>query len=322
MLDGMLMVPRRLLLVSLVLWSFVSTGWAVQRVESQKFILPLAGTVAIDTYRGAIDVVPGEGREGQISVEMLSPNDDSEEARLAIDALQMSFEQVEGNATFKARNPSETGLKFIWEDQGNLAIRIKVTVPQEGNLDLVTYDGGIKVGDLRGGMKARIETGTIFFRRIDGNVDAQAESGDVVVSRSTESGNLRTVVGNVRIGMVGRHARLETDNGNIELQTAHGVVEANATEGDIDAGFATITGQSRIVTKVGNITATMNPSESFSIEAKACWEKVRNQLAIQTNKDGSGRKHLNGDYNGGGRLIELKASGGSVSINSDPYIDG
>jgi len=186
----------------------------------------------------------------------------------------------------------------------------------------VTYDGGIKVGDLRGDMKARTETGTIFFRRIDGNVDAQAESGDVVVSRSTGSVNLRTVVGNVRIGMVGGHARLETVNGNIELQTAHGVVEANATEGDIDAGFATITGQSRIVTKVGNITATMNPSESFSIEAKARWGKVRNQLALTTNKGGSGRRHLNGDYNGGGPLIELKASGGSVSISSDPYIDG
>ncbi len=318
----MLMVPRRLLLVLLVLWSLVSTGWAVHRVESQRFILPLGGTVAVDTYRGAIEVVPGAGREVQISVDMLSSNDDSEEARLALDALQLSIQQVEGNVVFKARNPRETGVKFVWEDQSNLAIHIKVTVPQECNLDLVTHDGGIKVGNLRGDMKARTETGTIFFRRIDGNVDAQAESGDVVVSRCTGSVNLRTVIGNVRIGMVGDHARLETVNGNIELQTARGEVEAFATEGDIDAGFATITGKSKIMTKVGNITATMNPKESFSIEAKARWGKVRNQLAIQTSKGGSGRRYLQGDYNGGGPLIELKASGGSVRINSDPYIDG
>ena len=122
--------------------------------------------------------------------------------------------------------------------------------------------------------------------------------------------------------MIGGRARLETVNGNIELQTARGAVEAFATEGDIEAGFASITGESKITTMVGNITATMNPEESFSIHAQARWGKVRNQLAIQTNKGGSGRRHLEGSYNGGGPLIELKASGGSVRITADPYLDG
>jgi hypothetical protein len=161
MLWGMLMMPR-LMLALFILSSLVPTGWAAQRVESQNFVLPLDGTVVIDTYRGAIDVVPGEGREVQISVSMLSPNEDTEEARHALNALQLSFDQVEGDVIFKARNPRETGVKFIWEDQSNLAISINVTVPQEVNLDLVTRDGGITVGNLNGDMKARTEPGTIF----------------------------------------------------------------------------------------------------------------------------------------------------------------
>jgi hypothetical protein len=107
MLDGMLMVPRRLLLASLVLWSLVSTGWAAQRVESQNFVLPLDGTVVVDTYRGAIEVVPGEGRDVLVAVSLLSPSEDADEARLALDALQLSFEQVEGNVIVKARNPTD-----------------------------------------------------------------------------------------------------------------------------------------------------------------------------------------------------------------------
>lgn len=320
----MLLVPRSLWLVLLVCCVLVSTGSAVQRVDSQSFILPLGGTVAVDTYRGAVEVVPseGEGREVTVSVSMLSQNDDSEEARAALDELQLTIEQVEGNVFVKARNPDETGVVFIWEDQGNLDIRIKVTVPRECNVDLLTRDGGITVGNLRGEMKARTETGTIFFRRIEGNIDAQAESGDVVVSRCTGSVNLRTVVGNVRTGMIGGRARLETVNGNIELQTARGVVEAMTTEGDIEAGFASIAGGSKITTKVGNINATINPDEAFSIQAKTRWGKVRNQLAIQTERGGSGRRHLEGDFNGGGPLIELRSGGGSVSIKSDPYLDG
>lgn len=143
-----------------------------------------------------------------------------------------------------------------------------------------------------------------------------------MVSRCTGTVDLRTIAGNVRTGMVGGRARLETVNGNIELQTARGDVEAIATEGDIDAGFATITGESIISTKVGNITATINPEESFSIHAKSRWGKISNRLAIQTDTGGSGRRHLEGDYNGGGPLIELKASGGSVRIEVDPSLDG
>jgi len=316
------MVLHRLLLASLVLSSLVSTGWAAQRVESQNFVFPLGGKVVVGTYRGAIEVVPGEGRDVMVSVSSLSPSIDSEEALLALDSLQLILEQIDGDVFVKARNPRETGVRFIWEDQSNIAIRIKVTVPQECNLDLMTRDGGITVGNLRGEMKARTESGAIFFRRIDGNIDARAQSGDVVVSRCTGSVDLRTVSGNVRTGMIGGSARLETVNGNIELQTARGAVEAFTTEGDIDVGFATISAESKIIAMVGNITARMNPKESFSISAAARWGNVSNELAIQGSKRGSSRRHLHGDYNGGGALIELKANGGSVKIESDPYIDG
>lgn len=98
----MFLVPRRLLLASLVLCSLVSTGWAVERVESQRFVLPLGGTVVVDTYRGAVEVVPGEGRDLLVAVSMLSPSDDSDEAQRALDALQLSFEQIEGNVIVKA----------------------------------------------------------------------------------------------------------------------------------------------------------------------------------------------------------------------------
>ena len=72
----MLMILRRLLLVSFVLWSLVSIGWSAQRVESQNFILAVGGTVVVDTSRGAVEVVPGEGRDVLVAVSMLSPTDD------------------------------------------------------------------------------------------------------------------------------------------------------------------------------------------------------------------------------------------------------
>lgn len=317
----MLKVSCRLLQVLFLLGLPVSSAWSAQRVEERKLALPVGGTVVVDTYRGSINVVPGEGREVLISVKAVSGESETDEHRGMLDHLQLSMETVDGNVVIKARNPHETGIKFVWEDQSKLSLRFTLTVPRECNLDLVTNDGGITVGNLRGAMKARTEFGTIFFKSIDGSVDARAQSGDVVVSRCTGSVDLRSALGNVRIGMVGGLARLETVSGNIELQTARGPVDARASEGDIDAGFAVIDGQSKISTKMGNITAKMNPEESFSIQAKARWGKIHNRLALHTSRGGDGRRFLQGDYNGGGDLIELKAGGGSVKIDSDPYFD-
>lgn len=316
----MINIFRRPLLLAILLCALVSTGWSLEHIKGS-LPLPLGGTVIVDTYRGSINVVPGEGRDVLVSVSIFSGRDDSDDELRALEHLQLSIDRVDENVVVTARNPYETGVKFIWEDQRKLSMQITLTVPQECNLDLFTNDGGITVGSLRGKMKARTETGTIFFRNIDGSVDAWARSGDVVVSRCTGSVDLRSGLGNVRIGMVGGHARLETVSGNIELQTARGAVEALASEGDIDAGFAVISAQSKIHTKVGNINATVNPSESFSIEAKARWGKVHNALALHANRGGDGRRYLQGDYNGGGPLIELRAGGGSVNIGSDPYFE-
>lgn len=312
----------RIFCVSVLLWSVVSTGWALQRVETQNFVLPVGGKLIVDTYRGAIDIKAGEGREVAISMSMFSGKKDKSEASEALDRVKFDFTQEGSHVVLKARNPFETGVKFVWEDETNIDIRITVTVPEDCDLDLRTRDGGITVGNIRGEMKATTEVGSIFFRSIDGDILAKAQSGNVVVSRCTGSVDLRTGQGDVRIGTVGGRARLETVNGDIEVQTAHDVVEANVADGNIEAGFAVITGKSKIRTKFGDIVARINPAEACTISARARWGRVDDRLSIHAINGGNGRSRLSGDYNGGGPLIDLRASGGTVRIDSGkPYFE-
>lgn len=311
-----------LILNGLIFLGVVTSGQAILRVEKQEFILPTDGKVVVDSYRGAIDVVPGDSQTVQVVVKVVAPQDDEAEARQALDYLDLKIEQVAGVVTITARNPHVAGVRFVWEDERGLDIRIEVRVPPQCNLDLQTKNGGITVGNLQGEMRAATEVGTIFFRNIDGSIDAKVSgTGDVVVSRCSGSVDLKTVAGNVRIGTVGGLARLETVNGNIELQTAEGAVQAITADGDIDAGFARVFGESKIRTKFGNITATINPSESFTIQAKASWGKVVSKLSANADSGGNGRNRFSGEYNGGGPLIELDANGGTVRIKpGEPYL--
>ncbi|MFZ9681881.1 MAG: DUF4097 family beta strand repeat-containing protein [Cephaloticoccus sp.] len=156
--------------------------------------------------------------------------------------------------------------------------------------------------------------GTIFFRRIDGNITASTRSGDVIVSRCSGSVDLRTQQGSVQVGTVGGRAVLETVSGDIEVMSAYDVVDAKAADGDVNARFARITGPSRLRTGLGNITTIINPEENFSIKARSRWGKIFSEMPVAAARGGTGRSRLVGEYKGGGPELEVEAPGGFVRI--------
>ena len=86
--------------------------------------------------------------------------------------------------------------------------------------------------------------------------------------------------------------------------------------GDVTAGFAKMAEQSRIKTSLGSIHATVNPSEAFSLQAAASFGKILAKVDVAAVKGGNGRSKLRGTYQGGGPLLDLKASSGNVIIEA------
>jgi hypothetical protein len=286
---------------------------AVQRVEDQSFPASPGLAVRLDTYRGAINVVAGDSNRVRVTVVQTMPADQTEAAQAVLEGFALVAETKDGALHLTARNPRDRSTRFTWSKDQRPEIIFTLEVPAHVHLDLQTNDGSITVDSLSGRMRARAKTGTIFFRQIDGTVDARTETGDVVVSRCTGAVTLRARLGDVRIGMVGGRASLETVEGNIEFQSAHDAVKALTRSGDIKAGFAAVAEASQVKTALGNISAQLNPEAAFSLKAVSGWGRVTNRLALEdAGNGGSGR--LSGRHNGGGPLLELKASGGRVTI--------
>lgn len=289
-------------------------GWAMERVEQQRFAVSEGAVIRLDTYRGYINVVAGQGNEVEVSVRYLSTEDKEDAARRALDNLRLEMDQRNGQVVITASNPHETGIRIDLFELKKLEIHFELVVPAHCNLDLATADGSITVDSLTGNLKARADTGTIFFRHIQGDIEARTQSGDVIVSRCTGSVNLKTVQGNLQIGTVVGRAFLETVNGDIEIMNARNVVDARVANGDISARFAQIVGPSHIRTAVGNITTVLNPEENFSIKARSRWGKIFSEMKVDTSRGGSGRSRLVGEYRGGGPQLEIEAPGGYVRI--------
>lgn len=309
-----MILPRYSVFI-LSLLTVVVSG-AVQRVEQESFPLTSGGTVKLDAYRGAINVVAGEGDRVMVLVNLSLAAEASTAARQVLDGFVLTGVMKNDVLTLTARNPLDRTTRFAWDRDPRPEITYTLEVPENVQLELETSDGSITVGNLRGRMQARARQGTIFFRQIDGSVDARTEKGDVVVSRCTGAVTLRTVQGSIRIGTIGGRASLETVDGDIEFQAAHAPVVAVTRSGDITAGFAAVAGGSQVRTALGNITAQVNPDAAFALRAQSGWGPVEAKLPFEN--EGNGRSgRLSGLRNGGGPLLELNASGGRVTIAPD-----
>jgi hypothetical protein len=314
-------MPDRLITALLLLAvAAVSPARATERVLLRDYPALPGATLKIDTYRGSVDV--RESPDDRIHVEIHEDpgTDEPAEADRILGALKLDVTQDGATVSIVARNPSETGVHFVWQDRQKIVLAYAVLVPRVCNLDLATNDGGISVDandSMSGRVAVRARKGTVFLRWIDGNIKASVDTGDIIVSRCTGAIDLTAYVGNIRVGTVGGYAELHTTNGDIDLQHALGGVKTFAEVGDITVGLpGTFHHDSNISTNGGAITVRLDPAAHCSVQASSIWGRVRTALPFAVESGGNGKKSLVGRLNGGGALLQLHADGGHVRIDA------
>src|ERR1044071_8971399 len=156
---------------------------AAERTIRQTFSVQSGCVVTVDTYRGGIVIDESPGTEVHVIARVESTLSNETEANRAVEALKVDMKMEGNHVTVQARNSHESRLRFVWNEDEPLDISFQIMVPSRCSLDLTTGGGGIVVGVLNGDMKARTENGTIFFRGVEGSVQASSGGGDVVVSR-------------------------------------------------------------------------------------------------------------------------------------------
>jgi DUF4097 and DUF4098 domain-containing protein YvlB len=216
--------------------------------------------------------VESDQPEVQVALNMEIDVSSEEEAARIFAGLELIAKEEGNVVTLRARNPKETRVRFVWNDKHQIDLAWRITVPRRCNVDLVTLRGGITVGNLTGRMVARVETGSIFLKRIDGSVDANVEVGDIVVSRCSGEMKARVLRGLIRVGTIGGAADLKNSSGDIEVLAARAGITAAAEAGDVYVGFPRDTsGGAQISTSGGSIHAKIDPAAKCRVDASAVW---------------------------------------------------
>jgi len=168
----------------------------------------------------------------------------------------------------------------------------------------------IEIEDRPGGVSIRTVYPRGFGRK--GSVSVHYE---LRVPREVDL-ELEATNGRIFVAKVSGSVAAETTNGRIELEGIEGAIDASTTNGSIRAELLAHNGEDiRCNTTNGSIRLALPSSIQAEIRAGVTNGSISSELPVTLSGKMS-RKSLRGGINGGGPLIRLETTNGSISLDA------
>lgn len=304
----------------------------------------------VRTSGGSINVA-GQSGEAKVEVYIRSNNWNGkselskEEIEDRLKEYELTVAQEGETLVCKSKRKNENE-KWDWKQA--LSISFKITVPEKTTTDLATSGGSIKLAkltgnqnfstsggslhldDLSGTVKGRTSGGSIQLAnchdQLDlatsgGSIKADACKGDIKLVTSGGSINLMQVDGNVRATTSGGSIKgdnikgelvASTSGGSIRLTDVAASLRASTSAGGITAEITSLGKYLDLSTSAGGIHVQMPLNKGLDLDLRA----NRVNVGTLNNFNGTMEKdRVNGKLNGGGTLVTMRASSGSISVN-------
>ena len=205
------------------------------------------------------------------------------------DSIRIDANGTGSGVSVRAVRPSE--------HRGSMGAKFVVRVPHDIALDrIITSNGSIRVDEINGPVHVHSSNGSLNLSHIHGSVDAETSNSAIDVTELT--GN----------------AVLRTDNGHIHADHVNGLVEATSSNGAITLAFDTAPKNDvHVETSNSSIEISMPANSPARIRANTSNGSISSDFDV-AGKDPDSKTHLGGSVNGGGPLLDLNTSNGSIKI--------
>jgi hypothetical protein len=289
----------------------------IERVVEQSFPVSGAGSLHVETAGGTIRVVPASDQVVRVKAKQRIKADSEAEADEVLKKLALTIEQQGNDVRAVAKYESRSG-GFHFGSWPPVQVDFEISVPAGFATDLHTAGGGITVGDLAGKASLRTSGGSITLGKMGGPVDARTSGGSIALAEARGPVELKTSGGNITAGRVAGPADLSTSGGSIKIESAEAQLQAHTSGGSIRAGInGALKDECTLSTSGGSVRVTLDKGAAFRLDASTSGGDVDAEgLTLTLEKGSRSRGRLAGAVNGGGPLLKLRASGGSISIRT------
>lgn len=193
--------------------------------------------------------------------------------------------------------------------------------------------GALRVAGIRGFVDARKGGGRADFSRVLETIRFTTGNGDITADSLPGESMVKTNHGDIAVGKTDASVSMHTSRGSIEIASAAAPLRAETSHGDVTVTFArasSVSGESRLASASGDVTARIpeGMAATFVIDAEVNGEQSSNSrihsdwpVSLQTTSAYSAERGRNVrvvrglvDVGGGGRIIRLATSNGSVRL--------
>ena len=305
---------------------------ATEEQTNRTFQVSPGGTLIVDVDFGSIKVVTNSTDAVDVNAwrKVTRSSAADEQKFLADNPVVFSNE---GN-TVTVRCRSGVKEKFHWfggfrnRNEGSYTIK----VPAHFNARLNTSGGGITASDLVGEVKAGTSGGGLRFERLQGPLNGDTSGGGIRVTDCVGPTRIHTSGGGIEVSEGSGSLDGDTSGGSVTVRTYRGPVSVDTSGGGIDieniAGeikghtsggsihavlLSPIPGDVRLSTSGGGVTANVPANAAFNLDAETSAGAVHCDLPVTVQGKWE-HDHLKGTVNGGGPVVHLETSGGSIHV--------
>lgn len=319
------------MIVTLVACGFIQSGVvAADEILEKTFEVSKGQLLELRSDLGSVSVETWDRDQVHIVIENRSKSIRSRSVEDILDKFDFDLEK---NSRGVSVIVERKGSKWLGGWSSGINMHFEIKVPSEFNLDLKTAGGSIDVTDISGDVNLRTSGGSVRVGHVDGAVVAKSSGGGITLAGATHdveissSGggisigetkgkvNASTSGGGVSVDGASGDTHVSTSGGGITLKNIAGNINANTSGGPIRAEFVgDIDSDCVLRTSGGGITVSINPDVAFTIDASTSGGSVSTDFPVTV--QGKLKSNvLQGEINGGGPLLVLKTSGGSIKIN-------
>ncbi|MEM7249163.1 MAG: DUF4097 family beta strand repeat-containing protein [Acidobacteriota bacterium] len=244
-----------------------------QRELSEDLVLthsvPSGGSYTLQLDQGEIQVVPTDGREARLVVEL----DEGRPESLIVkdesgpEGVRLSLEG-RGNGGwlggwFSSSDRHDKG------DGDDVSIAGAVLeLPRGVDLHLATGAGDLDLADLDGSLKASTGAGNVAIDHCRGHVRLSTGAGDVTVSSPGGEVDVKTGAGDLLVSdTTGQDVTLRTGAGSIQVAGNVARCSASTGMGSIEADLDGLTGDTQLKTGMGSVSVSLGAGVSANISA-------------------------------------------------------
>jgi DUF4097 and DUF4098 domain-containing protein YvlB len=305
----------RITILSITVLTFISAGFAFGDIDDtirKSFSVDSGGTLKLDTDTGSIEVRGTSGRTLEIEVFRKVKTNNQKTAQRILDNFHIDFEQS-GNDIYITGDRQRKA--NFWDNIWNrLRVKYIIHVPEVYNIDLRTSGGSISVEVLEGEVNVRTSGGSLDLDDITGPVWGKTSGGSIRVGNINGDVDIDTSGGSINIDRARGNVTAHTSGGSITVDEVMGSIHADTSGGSIKAHISKQPDSDcRLTTSGGGVTVYLTRNIAVDLDASTSGGSVHTEFPV-TIQGKIDKRKLKSKINGGGPLLTLHTSGGSIYI--------